>query len=109
MLATIPATDRIVGAAQYVRANVNNTKACEFAITVPENWRGKELGVELLAGLLRQAPGDGYATMEGFVLADNAPMLALARKLGFQSGPVPEDATVVRVWRALEPSTCPSG
>ncbi|MEO7954300.1 MAG: hypothetical protein ABIR35_09465, partial [Polaromonas sp.] len=60
---------------------------------------------ELLAGLLRQAPGDGYTTMEGSVLAENTPMLALARRLGFQVNPVPGDATVVRVWRALGPCT----
>lgn len=109
LLATIPAADGIdiVGAAQYVRANENNAKACEFAITVAEDWRGNGLSTELLAGLLRQAPGDGYTTMEGSVLAENTPMLALARRLGFQVDPVPGDATVVRVWRALEPGTKP--
>lgn len=103
LLATIPAADGIdiVGAAQYVRAYENNAKTCEFAITVAEDWRGSGLGAELLASLLRQAPGDGYAMMEGSVIAENAPMLALARKLGFQIDRVPEDATVVRVWRAL--------
>ena len=107
LLATIPAADGIdiVGAAQYVRANENDAKNCEFAITVAEDWRGNGLSAELLAGLLRQAPGDGYATMEGSVLAENAPMLALARKLGFQVDLVPGDATVVRVWRELEPAT----
>ena len=102
-MATIPAADGIdiVGAAQYGRANENNDKICEFAITMAEDWRGNGLSAELLAVLLRQAPGDGYTTMEGSVFADNAPMLALARKLGFQIDRVPEDATVVRVWRAL--------
>lgn len=103
LLATIPAPDGvdIVGAAQYVCANENNGKACEFAITVSEDWRGSGLGVELLASLLRQAPGDSYAMMEGSILAENAPMLVLARKLGFQIEPVSGDATVMRAWRAL--------
>lgn len=104
LLATIPAADGIdiAGAAQYVRADENNASTCEFAITVAEDWRGSGLATALLTSLLRQAPGDGYATMEGSVIAENAPMLALARKLGFQIDPVPEDTTVVRVWRALE-------
>ena len=94
-----------MGAAQYVRANENNDKTCEFAITLAEDWRGSGLGAELLASLLRQAPAEGYTTMEGSVLADNAPMLALARELGFEVEPVPGDATVVRVWQSLERGT----
>ncbi len=107
LVATIPAADGIdiVGAAQYVRASENNDKSCEFAITVAQDWRGNGLSAGLLACLLHQAPGDGYAVMEGLVLAENEPMLALARTHGFQIEPVPGDATVVRVWRALEPAT----
>jgi RimJ/RimL family protein N-acetyltransferase len=109
LLATIPAADGIdiVGAAQYVRANENNASTCEFAITVAEDWRGSGLATELLARLVRRAPRDGYATMEGSVIAQNTPMLALARKLGFQVEPVPEDATVVRVQRALKRAKLP--
>jgi RimJ/RimL family protein N-acetyltransferase len=109
LLATIPAADGIdiVGAAQYVRANENNASTCEFAITVAEDWRGSGLATELLARLVRRAPRDGYTTMEGSVIAENSPMLALARKLGFQVEPVPEDATVVRVQRALKREKLP--
>jgi len=90
-----------VGAAQYVRADDGSTKTCEFAITVAEDWRGSGLATSLLASLVRRARRDGYRTMEGSVIAENAPMLALARKLGFTVHPVPEDATVVRVQRTL--------
>ena len=86
-----------------MRASENNDKTCEFAITVAEDWRGNGLSAELLAGLLRQAPGNGYAVMEGSVLAGNDPMLVLARELGFDVDPVPGDATVVRVWRGWGP------
>jgi RimJ/RimL family protein N-acetyltransferase len=41
--------------------------------------------------------------MEGLVLAANAPMLALARKLGFSVEAVPPDGSVVRVLRRLRP------
>ena len=109
LLATIPAADGIdiVGGAQYVRADKNNAGTCEFAITVAEDWRGSGLATRLLARLVRRAPRDGYTTMEGSVIAENAPMLALARKLGFQVEPVPDDGTVVRVTRALRPAKPP--
>jgi len=102
-VATIPAADTfdIVGAAQYVRAGDVDDKTCEFAITVAEDWRGSELATKLLASLVRRARRDGYETMEGFVLAENTGMLALARKLDFKVEPVPGDATVLRVQRAL--------
>jgi len=102
-VATIPAADGIdiVGAAQYVRANKRSRKTCEFAITVAEDLRGSGLAAKLLASLVRRARRDGYATMEGLVIADNTPMLELARKLKFIVEPVPGDATVVRVQRAL--------
>jgi acetyltransferase len=102
-VATIPAADGIdiVGAAQYVRAREGDDRTCEFAITVAEDWRGSGLATQLLASLVRRARRDGYATIEGSVIADNAPMLALARKLGFTVQQLPEDATVVRVQRTL--------
>jgi RimJ/RimL family protein N-acetyltransferase len=104
-VATTPAADGIdiVGAAQYVRAHERSKRTCEFAITVAESWRGSGLGTELLASLIRRARRDGYRTIEGLVIADNAPMLALARMLKFNVEPVAEDATLVRVRRVLQP------
>jgi RimJ/RimL family protein N-acetyltransferase len=102
-VATIPAADGIdiVGGAQYVRADKTNAKTCEFAVTVAEDWRGSGLATTLLASLVRRARRDGYETMEGWVLAENTAMLALARELDFDIEPVPGDATVLRVRRAL--------
>ena len=103
-VATIPAADGIdiVGAAQYVRAEeVRDAATCEFAITVADDWRGSGLATRLLASLVRRARRDGYRTMQGWVLAANTAMLALARKLHFELEPVPGDATVLRVQRAL--------
>jgi GNAT superfamily N-acetyltransferase len=104
-VATMPAADGIdiVGAAQYVGANGWTTKSCEFAITVADDWRGSGLAAELLASLVRRARRDGYATMEGLVIADNAPMLALARMLKFAVEAITDDATLLRVRRALGP------
>jgi RimJ/RimL family protein N-acetyltransferase len=103
-VATIPAADGmdIVGAAQYVPAGEGDQKTCEFAVTVAEDWRGTGLAAKLLASLLRRAQRDGYATMEGWVLAENTAMLALARKLRFKTEPVPGGASLLRVHRALQ-------
>jgi L-amino acid N-acyltransferase YncA len=102
-VATVSSADGIdiVGAAQDLRANDRDTKTCEFAITVTEDWRGSGLAAKLLASLVRRAQRNGYATMEGHVIADNTPTLALARKLKFILELATEDATVVRVQRAL--------
>jgi RimJ/RimL family protein N-acetyltransferase len=102
-VATVPAPDGIdiVGAAQYVRARDDDPSTCEFAITVAEDWRGSGLATQLLASLVRRARRDGYALMEGAVIADNSKMLALARKLGFKAHPEPDDAGVVKVARLL--------
>jgi GNAT superfamily N-acetyltransferase len=108
-VATVPRTGGfdVVGAAQYVRATPADDSTCEFAITVAEDWRGSGLARELLASLLRRARRDGYTAMIGLVLADNAPMLALARKLGFGVEPTPEDRTAVQVRRRLGPPLAP--
>lgn len=103
IVATIPAADGIdiVGAAQYVPASDADTKTCEFAITVAEDWRGGGLATELLASLVRRARRDGYATMEGWVVAENTAVLALSRRLKFKVEAVAGDATVLRVQRSL--------
>ena len=118
-VATVPADDGfdIVGAARYVPSSCvggaspaplvgagtgrRETECCEFAITVAEDWRGSGLATVLLASLVRRARHDGYHTIEGFVLADNGPMRALARRLGFQVETLPDDSGIVRVWRPL--------
>jgi acetyltransferase len=94
----------IVGAAQYVPSGDGDPGLCEFAITLGEAWRGSGLATQLMRSLLRRARYDGYAAMEGLVLAANVPMLALARKLGFGVEAVAPDGTVVRVLRRLQPA-----
>jgi GNAT superfamily N-acetyltransferase len=70
-------------------------------MTVAEDWRGSGLAATLLASLVRRARRDGYETMEGWVLAENTAMLALARELHFDIERDPGDATVLRARRTL--------
>lgn len=106
LVATVPAADGIdiVGAAQYVHAVRSAGRTCEFAVTVAEGWRGAGLAARLLQGLLRRARRDGYDTMEGWVLAENLPMLTLARRLRFRVEAVTDDTTLLHVARALRPA-----
>lgn len=105
LVATVPQPwgNDIVGGAQYVRASPTDDSTCEFAITAADAWRGCGLARELLTALLQQARRDHYAKMVGLVLAENAPMLALAHKLGFTVEPSSEGSPVVQVMCQLEP------
>lgn len=107
-VATVPADDGIdiVGAARYLRSHPNDGHLCEFAITLADDWHGSGLGRALMACLIRRARHDGYHEMEGFVIASNRSMLALAHRLGFRVEHDPDDSTTVRVVKALraEPS-----
>ena len=105
--ATRQGGEEIVGAAQYVPSGDGDPRVCEFAITLAEGWRGCGLATQLMRSLLRRARYDGYALMEGLVLAANEPMLVLARRLGFSVEAVPPDGTVLRVLRRLRPAPLP--
>jgi RimJ/RimL family protein N-acetyltransferase len=89
----------IVGAARYVQSD--DPAACEFAITVADEWTGQGLAATLLRRLVRRARTDGYARIEGVVLPYNDAMLALARGLHFEIRARPGDATLMLVQRRL--------
>jgi L-amino acid N-acyltransferase YncA len=91
VVATVPAADGIdiVGGASCVVGD--DPQTCEFAITVVDGWEGVGLGGRLLGRLIEGARQRGLKWMEGYVLATNQPMLQLARALGFESRPDPED------------------
>jgi len=94
VVATVPAADGvdIVGGASFVVGA--DPQTCEFAITIVDGWQGCGLGSLLMRRLIEAARQRGLRTMEGFVLATNHPMLALAKSLGFDSKPDHDDYTV---------------
>jgi GNAT superfamily N-acetyltransferase len=91
IVATVAAADGIdiVGGASCVVGS--DPHACEFAVTVVDGWDGIGLGSQLLRQLIEAARRRGLRQMEGYVLATNQPMLQLAKALGFESRPDPED------------------
>jgi RimJ/RimL family protein N-acetyltransferase len=91
--------ERIVGGARYSAAA--GSKDCEFAITVVDDWQGAGLARRLLEALMRAASVQGFERMEGYILASNAAMLGLAKRLGFERVESPEGPTVHLVRREL--------
>ena len=72
---------KIVGGARYVAAP--GSRDCEFAMMLIDDWQGQGLARQLLETLMRVARARGFEHMEGYILHSNAPMLGLARRLGF--------------------------
>jgi len=71
----------VLGVSRFA-ADPDNAKA-EFAVIVRSDLKGRGLGRLLLHEIVEQARRRGTAEIFGNILADNAPMLALARELGF--------------------------
>ncbi|MDY6829433.1 MAG: bifunctional acetate--CoA ligase family protein/GNAT family N-acetyltransferase [Pseudomonadota bacterium] len=78
-------------------------ESCEFAIAVADAWQGKGLGSRLMRYLIEIAEQRGYRRIEGEVLSENRDMLGLMRALGFQTTYDPDDLSVRRVWKDLQP------
>lgn len=81
--ATIPAPDGIdiVGTASFVLDPDPATG--EFAMAVTDGWGGKGLGRALLEAIVEAARHRGLVELRGHILAENRPMLALAKRVGF--------------------------
>lgn len=94
LVATVPAEDGfdIVGSAIAIIAA--DPSSCEFAISVGSAYAGAGLASTLMRTLIAAATQRGLQRMEGFVLAENEPMLRLARRLGFSVTMDPEDRNV---------------
>ena len=67
-----------------------------------DDWQGQGLAFRLMEALIKTAKARGLRSMMGYVLATNAPMRNLAKRLGFQDAQLPEDATVHVVRRGFE-------
>lgn len=112
IIATVTLDDREtqIGVARYTR--LADGTSCEFAITVADQWQGCGIGVRLLRELIAIAARSGITEILGDVLAANATMLTLARRVGMTVHPHPDDATLRRVVLAIPevtPEAIPKG
>ena len=82
-------TERIVGVSRY--AVDASRQCCECAIVVADEWQHKGLGTALMEKLIKIAQERGLRLMESTDLSENTEMRDLARFLGFQRRPDPND------------------
>jgi acetyltransferase len=104
-IATRVATGETVGVARLVRessAVAGQGNRGEFAVVVQPDAKGKGLASALMRCLLGWARRQGITMVVGQVLADNAPMLAFVRHLGFAIRRMPGESDVVEAFLALE-------
>jgi acetyltransferase len=88
-----------VGVGRYALTTEEDT--AEIAVTIADAWQGCGLGRLLLERIIDAARRNGVRRLTGDVLASNARMLALARRLGFRIEAHPEGATLRRIVRDL--------
>ncbi len=94
IVATVPAADGIDVVGSAIAVFGSDRTSCEFATTVASSFGGAGLGTTLMTALIAETTRRGLKQMEGFVLAQNQPMLRLARRLGFSVEAEPGDASV---------------
>ncbi len=92
-------TDRIVGVSRYV-TNPDQS-SCEFGLVVADDFNGKGLGSRLMESIMEVAREKGLTEIDGLVLANNADMLKLMKKLGFTVKPYADDPDFKLVTHAL--------
>jgi acetyltransferase len=88
-------------------ADPDNENA-EFGIIVRSDHKGRGLGRLLIDKMIRYCKARGTRRLVGDVLAANAPMLQLARALGFEGAP-DADGQVVRLRLMLQRHLAPEG
>lgn len=81
-----------LGVARVV-ADPDNLQA-EFAVTVRSDLKGHGLGLRLMEKLIAYCRARGTCEIVGEALPQNMRLLRLARKLGFDITPAPEEGTV---------------
>lgn len=87
--------ERQIGVARYFVDPFD--EACEFAVVIADDWRGKGLGAQLLRTLIESARLKGVRRMYGAVLAENLNMLKFAAKAGFQVSENPDDHNLLNL------------
>jgi len=93
-------TDAVIGLAHYLR-NADG-RGAEYALVIGDDWHRQGLGRRLMRKLIDAATEQGLEYIDGLVLAENKPMLALMTSLGFTNDPDVEDSSLRRVWLNLE-------
>ncbi|WP_234999359.1 GNAT family N-acetyltransferase [Roseovarius albus] len=89
-IVALDSNGNLIAEARYIRDQDSETSA-EFALSIAEGWRGIGLATSMMKEIETEAQKNGIETLWADVLAENASMLALARKLGYQISRNPHD------------------
>lgn len=65
-------------------SQLHGMKAAEFSMTISDAWQRHGLGTELLRRLIQIGRDEGLERISADILADNAGMRAVAKKVGFK-------------------------
>ncbi|UYV39486.1 GNAT family N-acetyltransferase [Rhodobacteraceae bacterium D3-12] len=88
-----------IGVARYV---INpDRRSCEFAVAVTDAVQHQGIGTRLMKALMEAARDRGLTHIEGTVLRENEPMLAMMEELGFSARRSPDEREIVIVEREL--------
>ncbi len=93
------ATGETVGVCRLVREPYTETG--EFAVVVEAGMKGRGLARRLMQRVMDWGRSQGMAGITGQVLAENAPMLAFMRRMGFAIARLPDEPDVVEVSKGL--------
>ncbi|MDE8345229.1 MAG: GNAT family N-acetyltransferase [Acidocella sp.] len=94
IIAVWDTTAETAGAARLVRNDTDGLSA-EFAVAVEPAAKGLGLATALMRAVIAWGKAQGVQEITGTILADNAPMLAFIRRLGFAIERMPGESDVV--------------
>ena len=94
--------DRTVGVSRLIREP--GGEEAEFAVIVDPSWKGQGLARHLMQRLFEWGEAVGVREVVGQVLAENKPMIAFVRALGFRVRASAEDAEVMEARLTLPAS-----
>ena len=93
----------MIGEARYV-VDEHDSKTCEFAIAVADDWQTCGIARALLDRLERQAAASGIHRMVADTLLANEAMIGLASRSGYTVKAHGEDAELARLEKSLAPA-----
>ncbi len=82
------------GVSRLVR-NDSDGATAEFAVIVEEAAKGLGLASALMRAIIAWGKSQGVQEINGQILADNAPMLAFIRRLGFSINRIPGESDIL--------------
>jgi len=95
-------TGQTYGVSRLVR-NDTDGKSAEFAVLVAPGGKSLGLGTALMRAIIDWGRSKGVQEINGQILADNAPMLAFIKRLGFVTSRNPDEPDIFEAKLTVNP------